>query len=126
MFVARRRELVECYDTLLKPLFPNVRPLARNQNGESSWHLYVVHIDFQTLGIERSEVMRLLAEHGIGSQVHYLPVHRQPYYEKRYGNLDFTGANQYYDTCLSLPLYPTMLNDDVAHVVNSLTSIILN
>jgi dTDP-4-amino-4,6-dideoxygalactose transaminase len=61
-----------------------------------------------------------LKAHGIGSQVHYIPVHQQPYYVKRYGALDLPGAQAWYDRCLTLPLYPTMADGDVDRVVEAL------
>lgn len=60
----------------------------------------------------------------IGSQVHYIPVHRQPYYRNLYGDLLLPGAEEYYAQCLSLPLYPTMSNEDVERVVSALSDAI--
>ena len=58
---------------------------------------------------------------GVGSQVHYIPVHRQPYYAQRYGALDLPGAEAWYARTLSLPLYPAMADEDVDRVVGALT-----
>ena len=58
---------------------------------------------------------------GVGSQVHYIPVHRQPYYAQRYGALDLPGAEAWYARTLSLPLYPAMADGDVDRVVGALT-----
>ncbi len=56
----------------------------------------------------------------IGTQVHYLPVYLQPYYRRRYGDLDLPGAWAYYERCLSLPLFPAMADEDVDRVVDAL------
>ena len=64
--------------------------------------------------------MRRLTAAGIGTQVHYLPVHRQPYYVNRYGALTLSGADHYYEACLSLPFFPSMSDDDPARVVSAL------
>jgi UDP-4-amino-4,6-dideoxy-N-acetyl-beta-L-altrosamine transaminase len=119
-FVARRRALAARYDALLAPLAPAVRPLARIAGCRPAWHLYVVLVDFAGLGRPRSEVMRALAERGVATQVHYLPVHHQPYYRARYGALDLPGADAYYERALSLPLFPAMADGDVERVVGAL------
>ena len=64
--------------------------------------------------------MRALAADGIGTQVHYIPVHRQPYYAARYGIADLPGADAYYDSTLSLPLFPGMDDSDAERVAGAL------
>jgi UDP-4-amino-4,6-dideoxy-N-acetyl-beta-L-altrosamine transaminase len=120
-FVARRRALAAAYDNLLSPYAPIVRPLGRAKSCLPAWHLYVTRIDFEAAGIDRASLMRALAANGIGTQVHYVPVHRQPYYKKRYGALALPGADKYYAQALSLPLSAAMTEDDVARVVETLT-----
>lgn len=123
-FVARRQALVERYDALLAPLAPAVRPAGRSSNGTAAWHLYVVMIDFEALSRDRAAVMGVLADRGIGSQVHYLPLHRQPYYRARYGSLDLPGADAWYARALSLPLFVDMAEADVERVVAALADIV--
>jgi len=120
-FLARRRELADAYDTALAPLAPLVRPIPRVAGGASGWHLYVAHIDFLAAGITRGTLMRRLRGRGIGTQVHYFPVHRQPYYRSRYGNMQLSGADSYYVSCLSLPFFTAMSDGDVRRVVGALT-----
>ena len=122
-FLGRRRALAALYDKLLVPLAPDVRPVHPPELYESGQHLYVVLIDYQSLGIVRREVMNRLRAQGIGTQVHYIPVHRQPYYQVRYGDLQLPGADAYYARCLSLPLFPTMTDADVARVVDALSTL---
>lgn len=121
-FIARRRELAERYETLLAPLASRLRPIERVANCTPAWHLLVVLIDFAAYGVERATVMNRMKSDGIGTQVHYPPVHRQPYYRQRYGYLSLPGAEAYYDRCLSLPLYPAMRDQDVDKVVRCLAS----
>jgi dTDP-4-amino-4,6-dideoxygalactose transaminase len=64
--------------------------------------------------------MAALRERGIGSQLHYIPVHLQPYYRRRYGDLALPGAESYYARCLSLPLFSGMADGDVERVVEAL------
>lgn len=117
-FAARRRSLAALYAHTLAPLAPLVRPL-RMTDGACP-HLCVVLIDFEAAGLSRGETMRRLRAAGVGAQVHYMPVHRQPYYRARYGPLDLPGAECYYKRCLSLPLYAAMTDDDVLRVADSL------
>jgi len=119
-FVARRSELAARYDVLLRPLAPMVRSIRRVEDCAPAWHLYVALINFDAAGVDRATVMRRLKESGVGTQVHYLPVHRQPYYRQRYGNSALAGADSYYARCLSLPLFPSMDDGDVDRVVECL------
>jgi UDP-4-amino-4,6-dideoxy-N-acetyl-beta-L-altrosamine transaminase len=119
-FLTRRRALVATYDALLQQLAPQVVTLKRTPNVQPAWHLYVALIDFAALDLDRAAVMRRLAAQGIGTQVHYFPVYRQPYYKAAHPQLHLAGAEDYYRRCLSLPLYPSMSTDDVTRVVCAL------
>ncbi len=123
-FVERRRALVVHYDSLLVGLAPTVRPVGRAPNCAPAWHLYGVLIDFAALGLDRATVMTALRGQGIGTQVHYVPVHQQPYYRDRYGALELPGTEAYYARCLTLPLHPSMAESDVERVVDALTQIV--
>ncbi len=121
--VARRAALVAQYDAALRPLSPAVRPISR-VGGRAAWHLYVVHIDFDAIGQSRAMVMKALEEAGIGTQVHYFPVHLQPYYQNRYGRHSLPGAEKYYASCLTLPLFPAMEDKDVDRIIGALKQIV--
>jgi dTDP-4-amino-4,6-dideoxygalactose transaminase len=123
-FVARRRFLAARYDAVLAPLAPLVRPVPPVAGCNPALHLYVVLIAFEQIGLTREQVMARLRERGIGSQVHYIPVHRQPYYRDRYGDLALPGADAYYRRALSLPLFPSMNDEDVTRVVDALAEIV--
>ena len=122
-FVQRRRELATLYDKLLQPLAPLVKPISRKPGCSPAWHLYAVLIDFVRVGFTRADLMDQLHSKGIGSQVHYIPVHRQPYYKDRYGEIDLPGADQYYHRTLSLPLFADMDEEDTERVVDALRGI---
>ncbi len=79
----------------------------------------VALIDFAALGVGRADFMRAMAARGIGTQVHYLPIHRQPYYRSRYGEIALPGADLYYQRCISLPLHVSMADSDVDCVVEA-------
>jgi dTDP-4-amino-4,6-dideoxygalactose transaminase len=119
-FAARRRALAKAYEIALAPLAPVVRVAARPAWSDPVLHLMCVLIDFEAAGRSRRQVVEDLKSRGVGSQVHYIPVHRQPYYRDRYGELDLPGAEAWYARCLSVPLYPGMADDDVQRVVEAL------
>jgi len=126
-FVERRRALAARYDAAFASLPAQVsaivRPSGRSGYGVPAWHLYVALIDFEALGRDRAEVMNVLRARGIGSQVHYLPLHRQPFFRERYGTRDLPGADAWYARALSLPLFVDMQDDDVDRVVEALYDI---
>lgn len=118
-FIKRREEIARLYDRLLAPLSPALKPVPRG-NDPHGLHLYAVLIDFEKLGTTRAKFMNALRAENVGSQVHYLPVHRQPYYRDRYGERELPGADAYYARCLSIPLYPAMQDEDVEYVAKTL------
>lgn len=118
-FAEKRRSLVCCYDALLKPFAPAIRPLAREARSHTAWHIYPVRIDFASLERERGALMRALAADGIGTQVHYMPLHLHPAYAA--DGLTLPGAESYYASTLSLPLHAGMTELDAERAVRSLT-----
>lgn len=118
-FVHRRQELAAAYDAKLAGLSPHLS-LCPSGTGQPALHLYTVLIDFEALGKERHAVMEHLAARGIGTQVHYIPVHRQPYYAGLYGEQSLPGAEAWHAKTLSLPLYPGMADSDVDRVAEAL------
>jgi dTDP-4-amino-4,6-dideoxygalactose transaminase len=121
-FWRRRMAIAALYDRLLAPLAPVIRPVPHGARPHG-WHLYAVLIDFKALGATRKAVMEWLRARNVGTQVHYIPVHRQPYYRERYGALDLPGADAYYSRCLSLPMFPLMSDADVTRVAEALTEL---
>ena len=118
-FLHRRRQLVARYDRLLADL-PITRPLT-DLIDESAWHLYVIRIDPTRAGKTRRQVYDSMRAADIGVQVHYIPVHLQPYYRV----LGFKPghcpeAELYSEEALSLPLYPAMSDADQDQVVEAL------
>jgi UDP-4-amino-4,6-dideoxy-N-acetyl-beta-L-altrosamine transaminase len=118
-FVERRLHLAGLYDEALKPLVPLVRPVPRGP-GRPSLHLYQVLVDFEAAGRPRAEVMRRMADAGIGSQVHYIPLYRQPYFRDLYDQPSLGGAETFYRRVLALPLFPAMEDADVKRAAEAL------
>jgi UDP-4-amino-4,6-dideoxy-N-acetyl-beta-L-altrosamine transaminase len=125
MFAKKRRILAAAYDTRFAVFPASVRPVPRVAYCDPVFHLYALLIEWRRLtNAERAHVMRALAAKGIGTQVHYLPVHRQPYYQNRYGAQDLRGADEYYRRALSIPFYPAMTEADVDRVVATLADVL--
>ena len=97
-----------------------MKPIDRNGFSTSAWHLYPLLIDFDRLGKSRAKVMEELRGNNIGTQVHYIPVHKQPYYEKLYGEQELPGADEYYAKVLSVPLYPALTNEEQDYVIDQI------
>lgn len=123
-FIERRREIAALYDSYFKKT-KTIRPLKELCHNRSAYHLYPVLIDFKKTGLTRTEIMRELQEKGIGSQVHYIPIPLQPYYRNRYGFKaeEFPAALNYYRECLSLPLFPTLTDNEVTFIAEFLQTI---
>jgi dTDP-4-amino-4,6-dideoxygalactose transaminase len=119
-FAAARRTLAAVYGDALAALAPEVQIAASPAWSRPVPHLMTVLIDFESAGRDRGQVMAALQARGVGSQVHYIPVHRQPYYAERYGSVVLPGAEAWYARCLSLPLYPAMTEADVNRVAGAL------
>ncbi|WP_457596913.1 UDP-4-amino-4,6-dideoxy-N-acetyl-beta-L-altrosamine transaminase [Hydrogenimonas sp.] len=122
-FIARRRELARRYDEAFQN-HPYIRPLYP-YDGRSSYHLYVVRIDFERLSIDKAELFEHMRAKGIGLQLHYIPINKQPYYRKLgYGDEPTPRMDAYYRQALSLPLYAKMSDTEQEYVVQSLLEVV--
>lgn len=121
-FVTRRQEIVARYNASFANVEGLTTPLRAPEAGiRVAWHLYVLQIDFARIQKKRAEFMSSLREQGIGTQVHYIPVNRQPYYRDKYGSelKPCPAADAYYASCLTIPLYPAMTDEDVGRVIHA-------
>ena len=119
-FVGRRLALAAAYDRALGPLAPQVRVVARPPDARWGLHLYTVLLEEPAVAARRGDIVRRLADEGVGTQVHYIPLYRHPYFKVRYGEMRLPGAEAYYDRVLALPLHPSMQDADVGRVVAAL------
>jgi UDP-4-amino-4,6-dideoxy-N-acetyl-beta-L-altrosamine transaminase len=123
-FIDRKRELAGEYRRQFSSagMLSRVEPLAVQQGICHAYHLFVVRIDFSRLGLSRAALIRKLLDRQIGTQVHYIPLHMQPYYQAQRSILgsSLLQAENYYEQCLSLPMFPGMTTEDVARVVTAL------
>jgi dTDP-4-amino-4,6-dideoxygalactose transaminase len=123
-FVQRRRALAARYDEALANL-PLVLP-AQNPQGRSAFHLYPIQLRLESIGRTRREIFDGLRAAGIGVNVHYIPVHLQPYYRRRgFKPGDFPQSEHYYERAISLPLFAAMTDSEQEEVVARLADTLL-
>ena len=121
-FVKRRKEIALKYDKAF--LNSVVKPLYSFTNN-SSYHLFVVKVDFSKLNISKIELFNKMREKNIGLQLHYIPINKQPYYKSLgYGNEDTPIMNIYYDECFSLPMYSSLSNEEQEYVIKTLFEVL--
>ena len=121
-WVARRRELVSRYDLAFEDL-DEIHPQSHPDSNECySYHLYVVRAR------NRKNLYDFLKTKGINTQVHYIPIHLQPYYKQLFGYKrgDFPVAEDYYSEALSLPIYPLLTNQDQDKVIRQIRKFYIN
>ena len=123
-FAARRRDIVSVYNAEFSKC-PEVSFQADPAPEESVRHLYCLRFDLEALGATRRFVFDALRAEGIGVNVHYLPVYRLPYYQRRgYDANCCPAANAYYEEAITLPLHCCMTDDDVRSVIESVRKVI--
>jgi len=121
-FISRRAELAAFYTRLLSK-YQFIKTPAVHPGQLSAWHLYAVRIDFASLGASRKDVFELMSAIGINLQVHYIPVHLQPYYRGLgFKPGDFPKTEKFYDEEVSLPIYPLLEDEEAGAVVEALLS----
>lgn len=119
-FVARRREIADAYDAALADVALDVP--GRLPRAESSWHLYVIRLHDQSRHRQAFEELRA---NGIGVNLHYIPVHLQPYYRQfGFGPGDFPASENYYARAISIPMYPDLTDEEQANVVAAVTKVL--
>jgi len=92
---------------------------------ESAWHLYSLQVDWTALSTTRDDVHKELADRGVGTQVHYMPVYHHPWYRRNgYANVTCPNAEQYYERTLTIPLYPAMSDGDVQTVIEAVKTVL--
>ena len=124
-FHRRRTAIAQRYSDLLADADEIITPVAQPDRIHS-WHLYVIRLKLGRLHIDRAQFIKELQQRGIGTSVHWLPLHMHPYYRETYGyaHQDFPVAAALYPEIITLPLYPDMTEEDVRYVCGSIRDII--
>jgi perosamine synthetase len=124
LFVSQRRSIAQIYDAEFEDL-EFVQTPAHIEGSKSSYHLYPLRIDFERLKKSRQVVMQALGRLGIGTQVHYIPITKQPYYRKnvKQANMNYPESDHYYRQALSIPIFPAMKDSEVQRVVRGIKKV---
>lgn len=124
-FSAIRRRIAHAYSERLSDL-PELETPRCNPDVEHAWHLYVIQLNLERLKINRDQFIQALKAQGIGTSVHFIPLHLHPYYRDTFGYSpnDFPDATEAYRRIVSLPIYPRMSEANVNHVVDAVTKVI--
>lgn len=120
----RRREIAQAYTEALSSRAALECPTVPPES-ESAWHLYVLRVNEESSGLGRDEVIKHLSAEGVGTSVHFIPLHLHSYYREQFGHSpeDFPVATREYSRALSLPLYSKMSDGDVSRVVDAVRAI---
>jgi len=115
----KRDRIAQKYTESFKNNNNIVLPFVKNDR-QTSWHLYVVKI------MNRDEVIEKLKDEGIGCSVHFIPIHKHPYYKQRYNykDEDYPVANKVFESSLSLPIYPDMSDEEIKFVIEKVNDIV--
>jgi dTDP-4-amino-4,6-dideoxygalactose transaminase len=119
-FLKKRKHLAKRYFSSLADL-PLILPVDDTNGGSHSWHLFVIRLQ-DNVKMSRDELIQFLSDKGIGASVHYVPLHRQPYWRDKYSLSAgmFPVADKAYHSMISIPLYTTMTNEQQDRVINAL------
>lgn len=117
-----RRRIAKRYTAAFEKLETLEVPTV-HADRETSWHLYILRLNLERLRIDRDHFISELKQRGIGTSVHFIPLHLHPYYQKKYGCKvgDLPRAEQQYARSISLPIYPTMTADEVEYVISAVS-----
>ena len=117
-WIDRRHQIARQYDAAFRDV-EDIIPPYQSLGTRSAYHLYAIQMRDGDLNDRRMRVFQWLRERNIGVQVHYIPVHLQPFYQDMgYREGDFPVAESYYKCCLSLPIYPKMTDEEVGYVID--------
>jgi UDP-4-amino-4,6-dideoxy-N-acetyl-beta-L-altrosamine transaminase len=121
-FIDRRRSIAGQYDYLLKNL--SLKIPFQNSEVKSSFHLYVIRLKLDKLQHTKKYIFEFLRKQGIGVNLHYIPVHTHPYFQKMgFRSNDFPEAKKYYEEAISLPIYHGMSDEQQNFIVEKLTEV---
>jgi len=124
-FQRKRENIIEAYNEAFKDMKEITIPFVKD-NIKHAWHLYVIKIVSEKLKINRNQFIEALKAENIGTSVHFIPAHLQPYYRDTFGfkKGDFPNAEYAFERVISLPLFPKMSDKDVNDVINSVKKIV--
>jgi len=124
-FWAARKQIAAAYDDGFAAV-PEIRRPVRMPNTQHAWHLYIIQLETERLRIDRGEFITALKDEGIGTSVHFIPLHLHPYYREAFGYKpeDFPTATRVFERIISLPIYPAMSEQSVQRVIAAVTEVV--
>lgn len=124
-WVTKRQDIAKKYDAAFSAM-PQISPLGVRKDVSHAYHLYVIRINTEKIKTDRSTIFKALRAEGIGVNVHYIPVHLHPYYQKTFGTRSgmYPVAEKAYDEIISLPIFPKMNEKDVNDVIAAIKKVI--
>jgi len=123
-FVQKRQSRVVWYQEALNPSL-KFKPAQNTSTNTSAHHIFPIRIDFSKIMISRADLMKILKDRSVGSQVHYMPIPLHPYYQKLGYNVDkLPEAMSYYNEALTIPLYPNLKRFKQKRIVKILKEVI--
>lgn len=124
-FVKRRREIAARYNQAFAGMKELVTPIE-GENVKAAYHIYVIQLRTELLKVGRKELFEALRAEGIGVNVHYMPLHLHPYYQKEFGYKkgDYPNAERYYERAITLPIFPKMSDEDIDSVIQAVHKVI--
>jgi len=120
--IKTRKKIAAIYIKNLKSLEKYIN-LPEVSSSKSAFHLFIVNFTLKKLKINRDKIIQYLYKNKIVTQVHYIPVNSHPYY-KKYSKIKFLGANSYFNSCLSLPIYPGLKKKQINYICSKIKLLI--
>lgn len=123
-FQQRRQWIAEQYNEAFADL-PITIPFVKRPEDTHAWHLYVLQLHLDSINVDRNTFIELMVEQGIGTSVHFIPLHLHPYWRDKYDYKpeDFPIALDVFSRAVSLPIYPKMTDDDVQRVIKAVKNV---
>ena len=124
--IQRRVEIAKRYNDEFKDLTEIIIPELNPLDSTSAWHIYIIQLNLEKLKVGRKEIFEALRAENIGVNVHYIPLHFQPFYEREfsYKKGAYPKAEQYYERAITLPIFPKMSDEDVEDVIKAVEKVI--
>jgi dTDP-4-amino-4,6-dideoxygalactose transaminase len=124
-FFSKRREIAAKYDQALASIPEIIIPKVSSEV-KHAYHIYVIQLRLNKIKVGRKEIFDALKAENIGVNVHYMPLHLHPFYQKQFGYQvgDFPVAEQYYERAITLPIFPAMSDKDVDDVIQATKQVV--
>ncbi len=122
-FEERRRKYAQIYINAFKDMPEIHNPVVRDYV-KSSWHLFVIRLNLGKLRINRDGFREALKAENVGTQIHFIPIHLQPYYKNKFKGKEFPNTKRVYNSMITLPLFPKMSEQDIESVIKAVKKIV--